>query len=97
MQVVKVLAPPQMQRGDMEGAKSMLTSSYTLGSGLHDLPTMLNTVQGIMQFSEATGDAATHESNRSWTEKKSKEYLLQIQAAQQAQIHHRIMQQQGFG
>ena len=81
----------------MIGAESMLQSSFTLCNGLHDLPTLLNTVQGIMQYYDRTRDKASYESNRNFADRKSKEYMLQIQEAQQNSLHQTIMQCQGFG
>ena len=96
MQLLSILGPSQMQKGDMMGAQSMLQSSFTLSKGLHDLPTMLAAVQGIMKYHEKTGDTEGYDANVQFTDRKNTEYLQQIQLAQSTQMHSTIMQWQGF-
>ncbi len=91
-----MLAPAQMQRNDMMGAQSMLQSSLTLSKSLHDLPTLLAALQGILQYHEKTGDMANYESDVQYMDKKHAEYVQEVDLAQETHLHSRIMQWQGF-
>lgn len=96
LQVLNVLAPAQMQRGDLLGASSMLQSSFTLSKGLHDLPTMLSALQGISDFHAQAGDVANFDTNAQYAADKHAAYVQIIQNAVQTAEHSKIMQWQGF-
>lgn len=96
LQVLNVLAPAQMQRGDTMGAQSMLQSSFTLSKGLHDLPTMLTALQGRSDFYAQTGDTTAFNANKEYVASKQAAYELIKQDAVQASEHSKIMQWQGF-
>lgn len=96
LQVLNVLAPAQMQRGDTMGAQSMLQSSFTLSKGLHDLPTMLTALQGISDYYAQAGDTKNFEANAQYAGSKHAAYVQAMQDAVQTAEHSKIMQWQDF-
>ena len=96
LQVLNVLAPAQLQRGDTMGASSMLQSSFTLSKWLHDLPTMLSALQGISEFYSQTGDATSFDKNSQYITSKRTAYEHTIENAVQTAEHNKIMWWQGF-
>lgn len=96
LQVLNVLAPAQLQRGDTMGASSMLQSSFTLSKGLHDLPTMLSALQGISDFYFQTGDMTNFDKNSQYIASKRMAYEHTIESAVQTPEHSKIMRWQGF-
>lgn len=97
LQVLNVLAPAQLQRGDTMGASSMLQSSFTLSKGLHDLPTMLSALQGISDYYSQTGDMTNFDKNFHYAANKRTAYVHLIEEAVQTAEHSKLMQWQGFG
>ncbi|KAL3152138.1 hypothetical protein ABBQ32_001235 [Trebouxia sp. C0010 RCD-2024] len=95
-QVLNVLAPAQLQRGDTMGASSMLQSSFTLSKGLHDLPTMLSALQGISDFYSQTGDVTNFDKNSQYISSKRTAYVHTIENAVHTAEHGKIVQWQGF-
>ena len=91
-----MLAPAQMQRGDMMGAASMLQSSFTLSKGLHDVPTMLTALQGISDHHAKSGEMAQFHDNTRHATTKHAEYVQALQEASQTLLHRKIMQWQGL-
>ena len=96
LQVLTIIAPAQMQRGDMMGAASMLQSAFTLSKGLRDLPTMLSALHCSSEHYAQTGDLAMFDSNKHYAASKHAVYVQAIQHAIQTPLHNKIMQWQGF-
>ena len=96
LQVLNVLAPAQLQRGDTMGAQSMLQSSFTLTRGLHDLPTMLSALQGISEYHAQAGETEKFDANAQYAASKHAAYVQAMQDAVQTAEHSKIMQWQGF-
>lgn len=92
-----MIAPAQMQRGDMMGAASMLQSALTLSKGLGDLPTILSALQCRSEHYAQTEDVALFDSNKQYAASKHAIYVQAIQDAIQTPLHSKIMQWQGFG
>ena len=97
LQVLSVLAPAQMQRGDMLGAQSMVQASFTLAKSIHDYPAMLSALAAVIQFHERNGDTDNVNHNIAYTESKMVLFQQQIQSAATTQDHVFIMQWQAPG
>lgn len=94
LQVLSVLAPAQMQRGDTLGAQSMVSASFTLAKAIHDYPAMLSALAAVTQLHQRTGDVDSVEKNIAYTASKMELFTQQIQSAANTQQHVYIMQWQ---
>lgn len=94
LQVLSVLAPAQMQRGDMLGAQSMVSASFTLAKSMHDYPAMLSALTAISQFHQRNGDTDSVNQNIAYAQSKMELFEQQIQSAASSPAHADIMQWQ---
>ena len=96
VQIMNVMAPAQLQRGDKEGAKTMLQSSFTLSTALHDMPTLVASLQGISELYGHLRDTSNYNDSLQHADRKRMEYMQIIQHANSTPSHRHIMQWQGF-
>ncbi len=90
------MAPKQLHRGDIEGARNMLRSSLTLASANHDVPTLVRGLHRMSHFHDKTGNTKESLDCLERAEKKNMQYLQVIEGAQNEPSHIQIMQWQGF-
>lgn len=87
-QVLNVLAPVQLSKGDRPGAEQMLQSALTLGKSVGDLPTLVTASAGLQRlFAAAPGDAERAASQLAYTQRKGGELAAAVAAAA-AGPHH---------
>ena len=96
LQIIIAMAPVQMQRGDTEGATSLLQSSLTLSTANHDLPTMVSGLHCMSHLHAKLGDITKSHDCLERAEGKNMQYLQDIEGAQNEPSHSQIMQWQGF-
>lgn len=89
-----MLAPAQMQRGDMLGAQSMVSASFTLAKSIRDYPAMLSALAAISQFHERNGDVASVNQNVVYAQSKMELFQQQVNNAVNTPEHTYIMQWQ---
>ncbi|KAL4439010.1 hypothetical protein ABPG77_006947 [Micractinium sp. CCAP 211/92] len=96
-QVLNVLAPVQLSKGDRSGAEQMLSSALTLGKSVGDLPTMVTASASLQRLlSDAAGDAERAASQRAFTQRKEGQLAAAVAAAA-AGPHHAALLAWGSG
>lgn len=96
-QVLNVLAPVQLSKGDRSGAEQMLSSALTLGKSVGDLPTMVTASASLLRlFSDSAGDAERAASQRAFTQRKEGQLAAAVAAAA-AGPHHAALLVWGSG
>ena len=91
MQVLNALAPVHLGRGDVEGATSMLTSSFTLAHNMKDLASQIAALQcmdALHARQAAAGSQAAADkrpANQEYMQGKLKAWSAGVQQVQQIQ------------
>mmetsp|Transcript_32135 Transcript_32135/g.91160 ORF Transcript_32135/g.91160 Transcript_32135/m.91160 type:complete len:637 (+) Transcript_32135:111-2021(+) len=91
-QILNILGPISLVEGDIGGAQQMLSSSFQIGKGIHDLPAMVEALTHLRAVLLVTGQAEQAQSNDEYTARKAAEVNRVAAAAMQTASHASIMQ-----
>ncbi|KAK9829739.1 hypothetical protein WJX72_007604 [[Myrmecia] bisecta] len=70
-QVLNLLTPLQLQKGDLSGAENMLASGFTLSKSLFDLPSQITTLRLVQDICVRKGDTDKQAGNAAYLQRKS--------------------------